>query len=315
MACVRIRACHSAFYPIDGRSAHSEISWLDRGGGQSAPVSRVRRPGAVDAQRRRRDLFVGAVCAGAHAGSDTVRLAGPARWRQRLETAAAWRRRYDAAGHPADPFLARDHRSVGRPRCMDNRRRTAPLDRRPDPVAHHILAERQQECRRRFAAPGVLRTPEERGNATHGILADRRTYLPRGYALPREQNSLSALATDPGLNAWHRMQLVSTHEIPRSARPCSLPAQRPNTKTIPPCYRTGSRRKKNGLFCMMRSWFRHFLPQNHGFCGPSPPDRRPRTRRRPAHLRRTAILACAPGSSSTAARSGNSTRCRNRNWW
>lgn len=214
MACVRIRACHSAFYPIDGRSAHSEISWLDRGGGQSAPVSRVRRPGAVDAQRRRTDLFIGAVCAGTDTGPDTVRLAGPARWRQRLETAAAWRRRYDAAGHPADPFLARDHRSVGRPRCMGNRRRTAPLDRRPDPVAHHILAERQQECRRRFAAPGVLRTPEERGNATHGIIADRRTYLPWGYALPREQNSLAALATDPGLNAWHRMQLVSTHETP-----------------------------------------------------------------------------------------------------
>ena len=103
--------------------------------------------------------------------------------------------------------------------------------------------------------------------------------------------------------------------LPRSARPCSLPAQRPNAKTIPTCYRTGSRRKKNGLFCMMRSWFRHFLPQNHGFCGPSPPDRRPRTRRRPAHLRRTAILACAPGSSSTAARSGNSTGCRNQNRW
>jgi len=61
---------------------------------------------------------------------------------------------------------------------------------------------------------GILRTPEERGNATHGILADRRAYLPWGYALLREQNSLAALATDPGLNAWHRDQLANMQERP-----------------------------------------------------------------------------------------------------
>jgi membrane glycosyltransferase len=61
---------------------------------------------------------------------------------------------------------------------------------------------------------GILRTPEERRNVTPGILADRRAYLSWGYALLQEQNSLAALATDPGLNAWHRMQLVSTHETP-----------------------------------------------------------------------------------------------------
>ena len=61
---------------------------------------------------------------------------------------------------------------------------------------------------------GILRTPEERRQYPHGILADHRAYLLWASGLEQGRGAFAALAADPGLNAWHRQQLTRPSENP-----------------------------------------------------------------------------------------------------
>ena len=61
---------------------------------------------------------------------------------------------------------------------------------------------------------GVLRTPEESGNHTPGILGQRQAFLDWAQGLKREPDCLSALAADPAFNAWHLMQRSEQTENP-----------------------------------------------------------------------------------------------------
>ncbi len=61
---------------------------------------------------------------------------------------------------------------------------------------------------------GILRTPEERRRGLPAILADFRAYLHWASAIVQGRDPLSALASDPGFNSWHRQQLVRPSENP-----------------------------------------------------------------------------------------------------
>ena len=100
---------------------------------------------------------------------------------------------------------------------------------------------------------GILRTPEERGNATHRILADRRAYFPWGYTLLREQNSLAALANDPGINAWHRDQLANVQERPAFEPSLFVARAKAERETDAALLSDWLTPPEKRAFCMMRS--------------------------------------------------------------
>ncbi|CAN0440185.1 unnamed protein product, partial [Discosporangium mesarthrocarpum] len=59
---------------------------------------------------------------------------------------------------------------------------------------------------------GILRTPEESGKYSPGILGRRQAYLGWAYGLRRDSDCLSSLAADPAFNTWHLMQRIEQPE-------------------------------------------------------------------------------------------------------